>query len=856
MKRKVIIKKAPLQKAQQGLFTKKKLTNNAMQFPVTFKEGMEPNIEVKKNLGPVPRDLANIEAEKGETILTPMGDDAWTKSLPKTYIIGGKKHSKGGTPLDVPEGSFIFSDYLKERNTKIHEMLGKAAKKSGYTYAELSKPYMLNDDIRVLLDPDSDRITRETAEMNIKNKTDKLGMIALLQESAKGFSDDQGNIDIPTVGIPYLEKTGIDIEDAMEPFLEAIKAPVQQQQPMPGMGMGMGMEGMPPQGMEQGMPPMPMQRRGGLIKMKNGGAVPKYQNAGSVSNSKLKPGERVVFNAATQSYQIVNSQGVPVGTVNFQGDESTKLTRPQVPSNAIVLSRKEYEADKEAAYKLAAGKPLIIRNDDGTYRAVNQQRKSGKYTGEDLNTIFAGNEDIALQYKYIEDKFNDPKLKAELARRAVQALGDNSKRSPSMSSAEAERLKKKIENDPEYAYKMFLDMQKRNLATLAHQNKGDIKKIPDHKDAPDPGSVTNSEFIDTWTKVGVKVPTDEEAKLQQALYYGYASIIEDRDAGKLDKELNSFVKDFEIAQVGASDPADNTGVGRGPGKITKIDGKYTNTTTGQVAAVKLPMELVEGDLAPGEETMIPGKKPQYVTDNIPKGWTAPNIYELYRTTKELYGDRPQEPFVAAPTTYLPRGYLQSPEDMQRNYRGMSMAAGEQMMSMGMGPQAMAALTQLFGADEMAQYTAQVHNANQQTLNEVERDRGNRIQTMFQNFANVATTLHDRWAQLKDNMQARKSAARAEVSKAFAAGEQAEMDIQAVNMRTPNYKINPYTMNYSGFMPTGNINPTQGSTKTVTDNAVSIQRQNPGMTYGEALAYAKADAGIQDNSNYLNNLPQG
>jgi hypothetical protein len=855
MKRRVIIKKAPLQKAQQGLFTKKKLTNNAMQFPVTFKEGMEPNLEVKKNLGPVPRELANIEAEKGETILTPMGDDAWTKTLPKTYIIGGKKHSKGGTPLDVPEGSFIFSDHLKERNTKIHEMLGKAAKKSGYTYAELSKPYMLNDDIRVLLDPDSDRITRETAELNIKNKTDKLGMIALLQESAKGFSDDQGKIDIPAVGIPYLEKTGIDIEDAMEPFLEAIKAPVQQQQPMPGMDMGMGMEGMPPQGMEQGMPPMPMQRRGGLVKMKNGGAVPKFQDAGSVPGSKLKPGERVVYNANTQTYQIVNAQGVPVGTVNFQGEQSTKLTRPQVPSNAIVLSRKEYDADKEAAFAAAAGKPLVVKNDDGTYRVISKKPKGADYKGEDLNTIFAGDQTIARKYKYIEDKFNDPKLKAELARRAVQALGDNSKRSPGMTSAEADRLKKKIENDPEYAYKMFLDMQKRNLATLAHQNKGNIKKIPEHKDAPDSGSVTNSEFIDTWAKVGVKAPTDEEAKLQQALYYGYSSMIQDRDAGKLDKDISSAIGDFKIRQVGASDPADNTGVGGGPGKISKIDGKYTNTTTGQIAYVDDPMELAEGDLAPGEETMVPGKKPQYVKDNIPQGWTAPNIYELYRTTKELYGDRPQEPFVAAPTTYLPRGYLLSPEDMQRNYRGMSMAAGEQMMSMGMGPQAMAALTQLNGADEMAQYTAQVHNANQQTLNEVERDRGNRIQTMFQNFANVATTLHDRWAQLKDNMQARKSAARAEVSKAFAAGEQAEMDIQAVNLRTPNYKINPYTMNYSGFMPTGDIGPTQGSSTTLTDNAVSIQRQNPGMTYGEALAYAKADAGIQDNSNYLNNLPQ-
>lgn len=77
MKRKELIIKALLPKAQQGLYTKRKLTNNAFQFPVTFKEGMEPNLEVKKNIGPVPRDKANIEAEKGETILTPMGDDAW-----------------------------------------------------------------------------------------------------------------------------------------------------------------------------------------------------------------------------------------------------------------------------------------------------------------------------------------------------------------------------------------------------------------------------------------------------------------------------------------------------------------------------------------------------------------------------------------------------------------------------------------------------------------------------------------------------------------------------------------------------------------------------------------------------------
>lgn len=840
MKRRVVITKAPLPKAQQGLYTKQKLTNNAFQFPVTFKEGMEPNLEVKKNLGPVPRDKANIEAEKGETILTPMGDDAWTKTLPKTYVIGGKKHSKGGTPLDVPEGSFIFSDHLKERNTKIHEMLGKAAKKSGYTYAELSKPYMLNDDIKVLLDPDSDRITRETAELNIKNKTDKLGMIALLQEASKGFSDDEGNVDIPTVGVPYLDKTGVDISDAIDPFLQAIKQPVQQP-PMEGMQM-------PPQEMMQQAPQMPMGKLGGLIKFKEGGSVPKYQDGSQVRGTKLKAGERVVFDPRTQQYQIVNAQGNVVGSVSFTQQESTKLTRQQVPAGAVVLNRKEYEADKEAAFSAAGNRPLVIKNDDGTYRAINKKSALGQYQGDDFDTIFAGNRDLAARYKYVEDKFNDPEFKKLLSEYAIQALGVGANRGKNVTSQEAQKLKKKLE-DPEFAYKMFMDMQKRNFATFAHEQKGTIKKIREHKDAADPGKQTNQEFIDSWTKIGLNIPTEEEAKMQQALYIGYKDLLNNRD--KLKPEQREKLKEFKISQVGAADTADLTGSGGGPGKVSIIDGDYTNTTTGELAYVEDPYELVEGDLAPGQELMKPNPNPdspEYVNQKIRKGWTAPNIYELYRTTKELYGDQPQEPWMAAPATYLPRAYLMSPEDMQRNYRGMAMGAGEQLMSMGMGPQAMAAITQLAGADQMAQYTSQIHNANQEILNNAERDRGNRIQTAFQNFANVATTLHDRWAQLKDNIQARKSAARAEVSKAYQAGEQAEMDMQALQIMYPNYGLDPFSMDYAGFIPTGPFTPSYGRNSVVTDRAIEIQSANPGMTYAEGLQYAKAESGIDDGLN--------
>lgn len=846
MKRRVLITKAPLPKAQQGLFTKEKLTNNAFQFPVTFKEGMEPGFEVKKNLGPVHRDDANIEAEKGETIITPMGDDAWTKTLPKTYVIGGKKHSKGGTPLDVPEGSFIFSDHLKERNQKIHEMLGKAAKKSGYTYAELSKPYMLNDDIRTLLDPDSDKITRETAEMNIKNKTDKLGMIALLQEASKGFSDDDGNVDIPSVALPYIKKAGIDIDAAIQPFMDAVKQPVQQQG-MPGMDMGMPMpeQGMPEQGMPEQMPQM--QRRGGLVKMKKGGGIPSYDGGGT---SKLKPGERVRLNPTSGKYEIVNTQGIVVGYVNFPSDQSTKLTRSKVPSNSVILSRKEYTADPEAAYAAAGNKPLVIKNDDGTYKMVKAESALPQYAGEDLGTVFAGNTEIASKYGYLAERFNDPEVKQELARRAIAAIGEASGKS--LSSAEKEKLKKKLE-DSDFAYQLFMDMQKRNLGTYANQVAGKIKPIKEHKDAADPGSVSNADFMQSWAAIGLQAPSDEEAKLQQALYRGYASMIENKSS--LPPSLQQKLKPFEIGQVGAADAADTKGLGFGKGKISIVDGKYTNTTTGQIASIGAPLKYTEGDLGLEDELMTPNTQtgPEYATQNIQKGWTAPNIYELYRTMGEIYNDVPQEPWMAAPATYIPRTYLLSPEDMQRNLRGMSMAQGEQLLASGMGPAAMAALTNLSGADQISQYTSQIHNANIQILNNAERDNANRLKEGAKEHTNVANTLHNYWAQLKDNVRARRSAAKAEFSKAFQAGEQTEMDLQGLQLMYPNFRLDPYSMDYKGFIPSGDIIPTAGSKTSITDRALDIQASRPNMTYAEALSYAKTEAGVNDNTDILNAL---
>ena len=158
-------------------------------------------VEARQTLGPVPRSQANLEAEKGETAVLNMG------GMPAHFKIGGQRHSKGGTPLNLPDNSFIFSDTakMKIKDPIIQAQFGMVPKKSGYTPAEIAKKYDINKFRKVLADPDSEDIDRDTAEMMISNYNLKLAKLALIQESIKGFP--QG---IPVIAMPYIMSGQID----------------------------------------------------------------------------------------------------------------------------------------------------------------------------------------------------------------------------------------------------------------------------------------------------------------------------------------------------------------------------------------------------------------------------------------------------------------------------------------------------------------------------------------------------------------------------------------------------------------------------------------------------------------------
>lgn len=165
----------------------------------------EPDVEINRTLKPVDRADANLEAEKDEVAMLPGAG-----GIPDTFVIGGKRHSEGGTPLKLPEESFIYSDTkdMRIKDPSILKQFGMTGK--SYTPAEIAKKYDIGKFKKTLVNPDSDDLQKSTAEAMIKNYNLKLAKLALYQESMKGFP--QG---LPVVAMPYIMKNEIDTSEFM-----------------------------------------------------------------------------------------------------------------------------------------------------------------------------------------------------------------------------------------------------------------------------------------------------------------------------------------------------------------------------------------------------------------------------------------------------------------------------------------------------------------------------------------------------------------------------------------------------------------------------------------------------------------
>ncbi len=180
----------------------------------------QPKLKASKYITAVPREEANLEAEGGETAYGDINGDG----MPEHKTIKGPRHSGGGVPLSLPDDTFIYSDF-RGMNLKDPNILNKFGKgstgKRSYTPAELAKQYDIEKYRKILQDPNSDTIDKKTAELMIKNYTQKLGALALAQEAKKGFP--QG---IPAAAKPYMEVNGIKEEALISPDIKQLSSQV------------------------------------------------------------------------------------------------------------------------------------------------------------------------------------------------------------------------------------------------------------------------------------------------------------------------------------------------------------------------------------------------------------------------------------------------------------------------------------------------------------------------------------------------------------------------------------------------------------------------------------------------------
>ena len=152
----------------------------------------------------VPRDQANVEAEKGETMVTSDG----VSNQKKIVAIGGKKHSEGGTPLDVSEGTIIYSDKLKIKDPMILKFFNESGKKEK-TFAQISKKYDITKWQEELKDENNDKITDDSLSKNLDDGNFKLSALFAVQE----FHEEKGSPDEHSKHFePFMERMGINYD--------------------------------------------------------------------------------------------------------------------------------------------------------------------------------------------------------------------------------------------------------------------------------------------------------------------------------------------------------------------------------------------------------------------------------------------------------------------------------------------------------------------------------------------------------------------------------------------------------------------------------------------------------------------
>ena len=806
-------------KAQSGLAVKMNagraaigLNANQLSWPVMAGEFSAPDLKVSSTIqeakGPF-----NIEAEKGETIFQPEGFGG----IPAHFKIGGKKHYDGGTKLNAPPDSFIFSDHssMKIKDGDVQKMFGKTEKKSGYTPADIAKQYDINKYVKILRDPDSDRLQRETAEMMITNYNLKLGKLALAQESIKGFP--QG---IPAIAMPYMMTMNID----PNAFTQTQGQPEQPS----------------PDNMSKGGSYVPKAQRGLFNRRKptmrynpQSGAYEVLDKDGNVIGFG-NPGSQ--YPAAPTGYPPMG--GMPLPPPGKSGTEASRVVKRQdIPKDGIIIKRADYKTEEEYikardnAYQTRGNKKVYTQGSDGKYYKVGEKAPTGTTPDENLSMLGKAFSDPAVQKALYDKTLAAAKNKENLG----NSPGFDVKELEAMSAAQLTE--------------QFLEMQNRNVKLSAHlKSEGIGFNCVDNKGDFVPGSDCKNDKYKTLEEAfkgaGVPAPADRKATgIQQISYIGYRDLMSDKN---LDPTLAETLKPFAIEQGGVNDE-------KGPAsdqRISKADGVYTNTTAGQVAGIRSAPSIIE-ELAEETEEKVtdPAAPAQYTAGNLSAPWWLQDIVNISGKFGDWARLRKRYPNLPVPEVVLPEGVFADPNRAlaanaeQANIMAQNLAAFQ-------GPQALSSRSsQIQGqaARQAADIMGRYDTMNVGVANQLESQRSQILNTANANRANIKSQEDMYNAIVDQNFQNAETAARNNLRQSYINAMNNRWTAFNVNQLTDQYQMHPEIGGGIFFDHGRPVQPDSSSSTSLSDAFITNRRSMPGVDDSVIWQITKNQMGVADDN---------
>lgn len=785
-------------------------TNGNRQFSLptqieSSKFSQQP-VEVNHTLSPVPRDKANIEAERDEVVMADMTGDG----IPSTFKVGGDRHYAGGTPLNVPPNSFVFSDTnkMKIKDETILKMFGMSKKSGGVTPADIAKRYDINDYRKILADPDSDKLQRDTAEAMITNYNLKLAKLALAQESMKGFP--QG---IPVVAMPYIETSQTD---------PASFTQTQGEQEQPSADMGVAKYG-----------GTPAQRKKAALKLlaEKGHLL---QNAGTN-----------IGDALSNTWNVIKGTSNPLKTLDMAWDFTKAvpermidqilepyMDKPEVKAPPVKTLPGKKKA--VAAPVLESDKPSV-----DTYfpdpSTLTSQEEADKWKSLWERTHPTYKKQLGGGLPEFEVRGENPyDIKVKSNTSAASTKDTTGKKKQSTGTAKetygkfnpyaSEKVREAL-YDPEMAY------YEKDVAGKQHANPkggyGDLSFSGFEKNNADILARFKEKFGHDYVKKTGKNP--ETAWYQKE--YNKQLDEDAKAAGYNESERKEFINQLGFGTYKEGDP-------RG---LDKQHGDWTNSRVRFKFKPKVAPAEEPGPVAKAEEpagTLPPVKHLQAVPGQDPAAWWLQDIIKTAGAAGDFGRIKKYEPWQSTPGTYLPTPTFYDPT---RELAANAEQANIQTQALGQfaGPQALSARSSAIqgqAAKNAADVMSRYNNLNVGVANDFETRNAGTLNEAARQKAGLDTQLFDKYTIANQQFDNSRNLARQNLRQSY---------IDAVTNRANTYNLNTVYPQYatdpmSGGMIHGhNFKDLQAYSGIpgITDqgDAVSSEFENLKKNYGEATA---------------------